>query len=175
MTNIGLRIRSFRQQKKMSFRELAKRANVSHSFIADIESGRSNPSIDTLKSLSQALDVSVIELIEGTDKISDQEVKKLIQKDNETTNYTKEFFDGLLQKKQGKASIKELVDLKKHIEYVIEDMNDNREGYVWEGEPLSSEDVESIKNMLKIVTNVRIPRKIKDIEDQNKNGDSSPS
>ena len=37
-------------------------AHVSHSFIKDIESGRSNPSIDTAKSLAKALGVSLTAL-----------------------------------------------------------------------------------------------------------------
>lgn len=62
MDEVGVRLKHLREAKKLSLRELGKMAHVSHSFIADIESGRSNPSLDTLKSLAKALNVSIVDL-----------------------------------------------------------------------------------------------------------------
>lgn len=77
MDTIGDRIKYLRNKKKMSLRELAKKANVSHSFIADIESGRSKPSIDTLTALARALGIAVNRLIPNTEYRSIQEVPPL--------------------------------------------------------------------------------------------------
>ena len=64
MEDLGKRLKSLREQKGMSLRELAKAAHVSPSFIADIESGRSRPSLETLESLARALGVSPSELVD---------------------------------------------------------------------------------------------------------------
>jgi len=62
MDNIGIRLKRIRKEKGFSLRGLGKAAHVSHSFIADIESGRSKPSLDTLDKLAKALDVYILEL-----------------------------------------------------------------------------------------------------------------
>jgi transcriptional regulator with XRE-family HTH domain len=62
MGDIGIRLKHIRNKKGLSLRALGRVSNTSHSFIADIEAGRSKPSIDTLISLAKALGVSLIEL-----------------------------------------------------------------------------------------------------------------
>lgn len=62
MDNIGIRLKHIRERKGLSLRALGKASNTSHSFIADIEAGRSKPSIDTLMALARALGVSLVEL-----------------------------------------------------------------------------------------------------------------
>lgn len=64
MEDLGKRLKSLREQKGMSLRELAKAAHVSHSFIADIESGRSRPSLETLEFLARALGVPPSDLVD---------------------------------------------------------------------------------------------------------------
>lgn len=66
MYEIGKRIKQLREAKGLTMRELGKLAHLSHSFIGDIESGRSNPSLDTLQSLSKVFGVPVPELLRGT-------------------------------------------------------------------------------------------------------------
>lgn len=63
MSHVGARIKQIRNAKKLSLRELGRLAHVSHSFIADIESGRSNPSLDTLASIANALGVPIEQLV----------------------------------------------------------------------------------------------------------------
>ncbi|BCV20425.1 helix-turn-helix domain-containing protein [Moorella sp. Hama-1] len=62
MDDIGIRLKHLRIKKGLTLRALAKAAHISHSFIADIESGRSKPSLDTSKALAKALGVSLIDL-----------------------------------------------------------------------------------------------------------------
>jgi len=62
MEELGKRLKRLRKERRMTLRELAKATHVSHSFIADIESGRSNPSIETLMALARALGVSLSDL-----------------------------------------------------------------------------------------------------------------
>src|SRR5690606_12045250 len=58
MTIIGEKLKELRLQKNLTLRELGKLTNISHSFLADIESGRSVPSIDTLETLADFFGVS---------------------------------------------------------------------------------------------------------------------
>lgn len=53
--NIGNNIKSVRKQKGFTQKELALKANISRSYLADIENNRYNPSIDTIKHIAEAL------------------------------------------------------------------------------------------------------------------------
>lgn len=79
MESIGAKLKSIRKQKGLTLRALGKAANVSHSFIADIESGRSNPSLDTLDALAKALNVSIMDIIRDTDYENGQEAIDLAE------------------------------------------------------------------------------------------------
>jgi transcriptional regulator with XRE-family HTH domain len=56
---IGLQVRAFRRQLHMTVAELAKQAQLSSGMLSKIENGLTSPSLATLKSLSQALNVPV--------------------------------------------------------------------------------------------------------------------
>ncbi len=64
MDNLGERLRDIRIKSGLTLRELARQANVSPSFISQIENGKSQPSVATLYSFSRLLGVSVDELFE---------------------------------------------------------------------------------------------------------------
>lgn len=54
---IGARLKQLRHKNKYSLRRLAKTAGISHSYICDIEHGRSEPSLETLRKIANALNV----------------------------------------------------------------------------------------------------------------------
>ena len=56
---IGLQVRAFRRQLNMTVAELSKQAHLSPGMLSKIENGLTSPSLATLKSLSQALNVPV--------------------------------------------------------------------------------------------------------------------
>ena len=64
MDNLGERLKGIRMEKGLSLRELARQANVSPSFISQIENGKSQPSVATLYSFSQLLEISIDELFD---------------------------------------------------------------------------------------------------------------
>jgi transcriptional regulator with XRE-family HTH domain/mannose-6-phosphate isomerase-like protein (cupin superfamily) len=64
MDNLGERLKSIRMKQGLSLRELARQANVSPSFISQIENGKSQPSVATLYSFSQLLDISIDDLFD---------------------------------------------------------------------------------------------------------------
>lgn len=55
--NIGEKIKTERLRQNLKQRELAKLANISGSFLSDIESGRTTPSVKSLQKISKALGV----------------------------------------------------------------------------------------------------------------------
>jgi transcriptional regulator with XRE-family HTH domain len=59
---LGAKIRVERTRKEMSVRELARRVDVSHSLISQIERGHVMPSVGTLWSIATVLGLSVAEL-----------------------------------------------------------------------------------------------------------------
>jgi transcriptional regulator with XRE-family HTH domain/mannose-6-phosphate isomerase-like protein (cupin superfamily) len=65
--NLGARLRAVRQASGLSVREAARQLGVSASFVSQLETGKSQPSVATLYSLSQLLDVSIDELF-GSDE-----------------------------------------------------------------------------------------------------------
>ncbi|MBS5937150.1 helix-turn-helix transcriptional regulator [Clostridium sp.] len=61
--SIGERIKSLRKQNKLTQVELAKKSNISRSYLADIENDRYNPSLETLKALSNSLNVNLSDIV----------------------------------------------------------------------------------------------------------------
>ncbi len=59
-TNIGARIKKRRKQLELSLRELAKRADLTASFLSQVERGKANASIDSLRRIAEALEVSML-------------------------------------------------------------------------------------------------------------------
>ncbi len=60
---LGAFIRTQRQQAQMSLRDLAEKANVSNPYLSQIERGLHEPSVRVLKSISDALEVSIETLL----------------------------------------------------------------------------------------------------------------
>lgn len=65
--SIGKNIKAFRKQRKLTQVELAAKAKMSRSYLADVEGDRYNPSIDTLKTIADALGIIPSDLLENND------------------------------------------------------------------------------------------------------------
>lgn len=64
--NIGQHIQQLRQEKGLSLSELAGRADVAKSYLSNVERNiQSNPSIQFIEKIAEALDVSVHILLYG--------------------------------------------------------------------------------------------------------------
>ena len=68
---IGLIVRSNRQYRGLSQEALAELANLNRSYIGDIERGLSNPSLDTLQKIADALGERLSKLIDDYEQIED--------------------------------------------------------------------------------------------------------
>ncbi|SDY25239.1 Transcriptional regulator, contains XRE-family HTH domain [Evansella caseinilytica] len=55
---IGTRIRNIRLSKQMKLTEVARKANISQSYLSDIEKGRTIPSIEKLLAICSVLHIS---------------------------------------------------------------------------------------------------------------------
>jgi transcriptional regulator with XRE-family HTH domain len=62
-TDLGKRLREAREKKKIGLRELARRLGVSASLISQIETGKTEPSINTLFAIVSELELSVNEIV----------------------------------------------------------------------------------------------------------------
>ena len=64
MSNISKNVRKMREAKGLSQEKLARLADVANNTIIKIESGKNdNPTLDTLKKIAKALEISVDGLI----------------------------------------------------------------------------------------------------------------
>jgi XRE family transcriptional regulator, aerobic/anaerobic benzoate catabolism transcriptional regulator len=63
---IGRLVRLARAKRGMTRRQLAQQSGASERYLAQIESGQGNPSVIILKSIADALDVPIIELVPRT-------------------------------------------------------------------------------------------------------------
>jgi XRE family transcriptional regulator, master regulator for biofilm formation len=96
---IGIRIKCFREKKKYSLSELAKRSGVSKSYLSQIERNlQVNPSLQLLSKLAKSLDCSVDELL-GHDH---EHVSNKEQLDPDWTDLVKEAIDEGMSKEEFK-------------------------------------------------------------------------
>ena len=64
MSNLAKNLRRLRRSKQLSQERLARLSNVANNTIIKIEAGKNqNPTLDTLKKIAKALEVSVDDLI----------------------------------------------------------------------------------------------------------------
>lgn len=66
--DLGHRLREAREQKKIGLRELARRLGVSASLISQIETGKTEPSINTLFAIVSELELSVNEIVFNSER-----------------------------------------------------------------------------------------------------------
>ncbi|RTE09310.1 helix-turn-helix domain-containing protein [Paenibacillus whitsoniae] len=62
--SIGANIKRFRKERKLTQVELAEKSSLSRSYLADIEGDRYNPSVETLKSIAEALNIPTHHLLD---------------------------------------------------------------------------------------------------------------
>ncbi len=65
--NLGERLRYLREQRKMTQKQLADIAKISQATIAHIEKETKDPSVETLRKISEALDIHVATLFSTND------------------------------------------------------------------------------------------------------------
>ena len=67
---VGKNIKKYRVSENMSQEDLAEHLNVTRQAVSNWETGKTQPDIETLHNISMILDVSIEELIYGTERKS---------------------------------------------------------------------------------------------------------
>ena len=67
MVSIGDNIRKYRKIKNITQKELGETIGISNTYLSDIETGRTNPSIKTLKKIAKGLEIKYMELLKDTE------------------------------------------------------------------------------------------------------------
>jgi len=67
LVSIGDNIRMARKQKGITQKVLGEMIGISNTYLSDIEIGRTNPSIKTLKKIARGLEISYVELLRDTE------------------------------------------------------------------------------------------------------------
>ena len=130
---IGDNIKAFRKKAKMTQMELAKKANISRSYLADVERNRYNPSFDTLKSIASALNIPVSSLIgeDSNDKIREEQLPYLTEKDHR--------------------------DIAQDLQRIMDNL-ESQEGLMYDGEPMDEETKELIR--ISLESSMRIAKQL---------------
>ncbi|WHM22418.1 helix-turn-helix transcriptional regulator [Bacillus subtilis] len=113
---VGQRIKAIRKERKLTQVQLADKANLSRSYLADIERDRYNPSLSTLESVADALGVQVSAIVGEENLIKEEPVE---------------------------YNAKEEKDIAKRMEEIRRDL-ENSDGLSFSGEPMSPEAIESL-------------------------------
>lgn len=66
---VGKKIRELRQSQNKTLKEIADIANISISYLSDIEHEKKNPSINTIKSILNALNTSMFDFFKDIDNV----------------------------------------------------------------------------------------------------------
>ena len=66
--NVGMTIKNIRKSKKLLLKEVASKCGISSSMLSQIEKGNANPSLNTIKSIAQVLEVPLIKFFIDSDK-----------------------------------------------------------------------------------------------------------
>lgn len=77
MDNLASRLKAVRLEAGLTLRELARQADVSPSFVSQIENGKSQPSVSTLYAFARLLNVSIDELFDQ--RHSEAEQRALVE------------------------------------------------------------------------------------------------
>ena len=76
MSQLGMNIKAERKRQNISLQELASRVQVSTSFLSQIENGKNEPSLTTLKRISTCLGVTVSKLLGEDESVRLMMIKK---------------------------------------------------------------------------------------------------
>lgn len=77
---LGSRVRAWRARRGMTRKQLASDSGLSERFLADVESGKGNVSINSLEAVARALNISILELLQDAPRPSLARVQGLISR-----------------------------------------------------------------------------------------------
>jgi transcriptional regulator with XRE-family HTH domain len=115
LSSIGANVRRYRKNRKWTQEELARKADISRIALIHIESSKAIPTLDTLSSLSNVLEIPMTALFTKADKPVDMEALG-------TDEFEMDAIDteirGIVSKLRG-CSLSQMVTLRKLIDTVL--------------------------------------------------------
>ncbi|MDI1267659.1 MAG: helix-turn-helix transcriptional regulator [Polaromonas sp.] len=84
LTELGARVRAWRARRGMTRKALASDSGLSERFLADVESGKGNVSINSLEAAARALNISILELLQDAPRPALARVQGLLGRLDDT-------------------------------------------------------------------------------------------
>ena len=84
LSELGGRVRAWRARRGMTRKQLAADSGLSERFLADVESGKGNVSINSLEAAARALNISILELLQDSARPALARVQGLLARLDET-------------------------------------------------------------------------------------------
>ncbi|WP_299791480.1 helix-turn-helix transcriptional regulator [Ramlibacter sp.] len=80
LAELGSRVRAWRARRGMTRKQLAADSNLSERFLADVESGKGNASINSLALAAQALNITILDLLQDAPRPALARVQGLLSR-----------------------------------------------------------------------------------------------
>ncbi|WP_312093718.1 helix-turn-helix transcriptional regulator [Niallia sp.] len=93
--SIGEKIKIHRKKAGLTQVVLAEKANMSRSYLADLERNRYNPSLDTLTAIAEALNINVSNLLDDEEKEKSFEPELTEKDEKDIQKELQKMIDGL--------------------------------------------------------------------------------
>src|SRR5437763_15722715 len=84
LAELGARVRAWRARRGMTRKQLAADSGLSERFLADVESGKGNVSINSLEAAAQALNITIIDLLQDAPRPALARVQNLLSRLDDT-------------------------------------------------------------------------------------------
>lgn len=84
LAELGARVRAWRARRGMTRKALATDSGLSERFLADVESGKGNVSINSLEAAARALNISILELLQDAPRLALARVHGLLGRLDDT-------------------------------------------------------------------------------------------
>ncbi len=84
LSELGSRVRAWRARRGMTRKALASDSGLSERFLADVESGKGNVSINSLEAVASALNISILELLQDAPRPALARVAGLLSRLDDT-------------------------------------------------------------------------------------------
>lgn len=130
--SIGEKIKTLRKQNGLTQVNLAEKANISRSYLADIERDRYNASVDVLKLIAAALNVPLSMIFMEDSQMDNLSTPELNKKDKR--------------------------DISKALNETLEQLQHDQEGLMFDGEPLDDETKELLR--ISLENSMRLAKQI---------------
>src|SRR5215218_2321494 len=78
LPELGARVRAWRARRGMTRKQLATDSGLSERFLADVESGKGNVSINSLEATARALNITILDLLQDAPRAALGRVQGLL-------------------------------------------------------------------------------------------------